>query len=131
MAEGKFTISNPKNGKSYTKALETDTFVGKKLGEKISGDEVGLPGYELQITGGSDNAGFPMREDIPGHGRSQPLLTKGVGIHISRKGMRKRKTVMGREIGPTTAQINLKVLKEGPKSIEENYGIQPKEAASQ
>ncbi len=128
MAEIKFTISN-KTGKSYNKAVDTDSFVGKKIGEKVAGDEIGLPGYELQITGGSDNAGFPMRPDILGHGRSQPLLTRGVGIHLSRKGMRKRKTVIGREINNTFAQINLKVVKEGSKSIEENFGIAPAETS--
>lgn len=127
MAEIKFTIST-KTGKSYNKAIDTDSFNGKKIGEKVSGDDVGLPGYELQITGGSDTAGFPMRPDVLGHGRAKPLLTGGVGIHLKRKGMRKRKTVIGREINNTFAQINLKVVKEGSKSIEENFGIAPKEA---
>lgn len=128
--EGKATISNPKTGKSYNRPIETDNFIGKKLGETVSGSEVGLDGYELQFVGGSDNAGFPMRHDIPGHERAQPLLTGGVGIKLKRKGLRIRKTVMGREVGHKTAQLNFKIIKEGPKSIEESFGIETKEEAA-
>ena len=53
---------------------------GMKIGDKVNGDLVEMPGYELVITGGSDNAGFPMRKDIQGSGRKRPLLSGGVGV---------------------------------------------------
>ena len=40
--------------------------VAEKIMEKIDGNTLGLSGYELQITGGSDKSGFPMRRDIEG-----------------------------------------------------------------
>ncbi|MEK6940411.1 MAG: 30S ribosomal protein S6e [Nanoarchaeota archaeon] len=126
MAEIKFNISNPKTGKSYKRTIETNEFLGKQMNNTINGELLELPGYELQITGGSDNSGFPMRADIPGSKRIKALLSGGTGIHLKMKGLRKRKSVTGREIGSSIAQINLKIIKAGPKSIEENYGIEPK-----
>jgi len=36
---------------------------------------VGLPGYELRITGGTDRDGFPMQPDLPGPGHQRILLS--------------------------------------------------------
>ncbi len=103
-------------GESYQKTI-SDELIGKKISDKISGDLIGLKGYELEITGGSDTAGFPMRRDIPGIGRKKPLLTRGPGVHIDIKGERIRKTVRGNTISNDTAQINLKVLKVGSEDL--------------
>lgn len=118
MVEIKIVIGH--KGKSYQKTI-SDELVGRKLGEKISGDLIGLKDYKLEITGGSDTAGFPMRKDVPGIGRKKPLLTKGPGVYIERKGMRIRKTIRGNTISDDTAQINLKVLKEGSESLEKLF----------
>jgi len=40
--EFKFVISDPKTGKSYQKALNNEWFVGKKIGDKVEGNLVGL-----------------------------------------------------------------------------------------
>lgn len=122
MPEFKITINDPKTGKSYNKVLETDIFKRKKLHEKITGDALGLKGYELEITGGSDTSGCPMRFDIEGTAKRRALLTGGVGVVIPRHGARIRKTVRGNEISLDTAQVNLKVVKEGGKKIEEIFG---------
>ena len=122
MPEFKLTINDTKTGKSYNKVLDTDTFKRKKLHDKIPGDSIGLKGYELEITGGSDTSGFPMRSDIKGVAKRRALLTGGVGVTISRKGARIRKTVRGAEISLDTAQINLKIVKYGPKKLEELFG---------
>ncbi len=128
MAEIKCVISDAKNGRSYQKAVDDTPFIGKKIGEKISGSYIGLTGYELQITGGSDKSGFPMRQEIEGIGRKKILLKKGnVGARIKKKGLILRKTIVGNTIGANTAQINLKIATYGSKSIEELLGIQPKE----
>ena len=126
--EFKFVISDPKSGKSFSRAVNDDSFIGKKIGDLVSGSSLGLTGYELKITGGSDNAGFPMRQDISGSGRKKMLLKKGdTGINIKEKGVIYRKLVVGNAIGQNTAQVNLMVTKHGSKSIEELFGIQPKE----
>ncbi|MFH0752382.1 MAG: 30S ribosomal protein S6e [archaeon] len=127
--EIKLVINNPKTGRSYQKQLEGEFLVGMKIGAKVNGDNIGLPGYELEITGGSDNAGFPMRRDIDSSGRKQALLTKGPGVHINREGMKKRKTVRGNTIGEVTAQVNLKITKLGSKDLEELLGIKKEEPA--
>ncbi len=61
MAEFKLTISDPKTGKAYQKQIkddETRIFIGKAISEKVIGDSFGLTGYEFEIRGGSDAAGF-------------------------------------------------------------------------
>jgi small subunit ribosomal protein S6e len=122
MAELRFVINDTKTGKSYQKALETQDFDGKKLGETVKGDFLGLEGYELEITGGSDYAGFPLRKDIEGPARKRGLFKGGVGMRkVERKGIRKRKTVCGNTITEQTVQINLKVTKAGTKKLEEIF----------
>ena len=108
MAEIKITISDPKTGKSYNKVLDTDMFKGKKVRDKVSGDELGLTGYELEIRGGSDKSGFPIRPDLAGTAKKKVLATSGVGVTIKRKGSKVRKTLRGNEISLDTAQVNLK-----------------------
>ncbi len=130
--EFKFVISDPKTGKSYQKALNNEWFVGKKIGDKVEGNLVGLKNYELVITGGSDNAGFPMRKGVDIAGRKKILSGKGTGVHVEGKGVRIRKTVRGSIISDQIAQINLKVEKQGSENIEDLLGIkkeEPKPAA--
>ena len=122
MAEFKLTINNPKTGKSYKhdiKDSHADALLTKDLGETVSGSAVGLDGYEFEITGGSDNAGFPMRSGLLGTGRKRIFAYGGVGFSgrdrwkKTQKGLRMKVAVAGQKIGPSTTQINLKVLKEG------------------
>ena len=122
MVEVRFVINDTKNGKTFQNGLEDETLVGKKMGETVSGDFLGLEGYELQIRGGSDFAGFPMRADIDGPIRKKALLGSGVGVKVDRKGMKKRKTVCGNQVTVNTAQLNLMVKKYGPKSLEDIFG---------
>lgn len=133
MPEFKCVISDPKTGKSYQKSISDDSLLGRKIGENIPGSFFGLPGYELQITGGSDTAGFPMRKASEGLGRKRLVLTSGPGFKKMKKPVQhkekphyrlsKRKTIRGNTISPFTAQINLKIAKHGTKSIEELYGV--------
>lgn len=98
-----------------------DGLKGKKIGDIIKGSITGvkeLEGYELKITGGTDNAGFPMRADISGSARKRILTGKGVGMRKSpEKGFRRRKTVAGNMIYEGTAQINVVVVKKGKIDI--------------
>ena len=125
----KLCINDVKTGKSYNKELnenELDAFLNKKINDKIEGHFFGFSGYEFHISGGSDNAGFPMRFDVDGIGRKRPLLTRGPGVKINVRGMRKRKTVRGNTVSQFTSQINLKVLKYGNKNIAEILGVEEK-----
>lgn len=135
MADIKCVVNDPKTGKSYSKALADSTAVaGRKLGEKLSGSLIELPGYELQIVGGSDIAGFPLRRDLEGTRRKKLLLVRGdIGLRQGRKGDVYRKTVSGNTINDTTAQLNLKITTYGSKSVEDLWGIKQegKPAASQ
>lgn len=118
MAEFKLVISD--KGKSTQKEVKEDaanSFVGMKLGDKVSGDTIGLAGYEFEISGGSDYCGFPMRKDVAGTKRKRILTTASTGVKIKRKGMRARKTVCGNTIHEQISQINLKVTKAGAKPI--------------
>jgi small subunit ribosomal protein S6e len=126
MTEFKFVINDVKTGKSYQKVLDSDVFLGKKIGDKIQGSIVGLKNYDLVISGGSDKSGFPMRKDIEITGRKKILSQKSVGIKINEKGKRIRKTVRGSIISDQTAQINLKVEKYGTETIAKLLGIEEK-----
>lgn len=119
MAEFKVVIGT-KDGKCVQKEVkeaEAQALVGKKIGEKISGDNIGFAGYEFELTGGSDYCGFPMRKDVRGPGRKRILAVSGVGLKKGRKGMRQRKTVVGNTVSDKITQINLKVLKEGKAKL--------------
>ena len=113
MPDLKLTINDPKTGKSFTKVVpetESSFFRGRKIKESIHGDTFGMKGYELVITGGSDTSGFPMRFDVEGQGRKRPLLTKGPGVHIKRKGMKTRKINLETE-KLTRTKLNMKICR--------------------
>jgi len=125
MVNFKVVISDPKSGKSYQREVDSNTvtvFKRKKIGDKIDGKPLGLDGYEFEITGGSDNSGFPMRKDVEGIGRKRILLIEGVGLRKVRKGTRIRKTVCGNTISLNTAQINIKILKYGKEKLGPDEG---------
>ena len=121
MAQFKIVVGT-KNGKCVQKELSEDeskSLLGKKIGESLAGEGIGFAGYEFLITGGSDHCGFPMRKDVDGAGRKRILAVKGIGLKKKAKGIRQRKTVCGNMINPKTAQINMKVTKEGAEKLVE------------
>lgn len=125
-------VNDVKTGKSYQKQVDNTSFSGRNIGDTLPGTALGLVGYELQITGGSDTAGFPLKKELEGGGRKKLLLKKGdTGIRDVRPGDVVRKTVRGHAMTDFVAQINLKISKYGTKSVEELLGVQPKEGAAQ
>ncbi len=130
MADFKFVISEPATRKSHQLAVAQDkaiSIVGKKIGEEFSGDIIGLSGYTLQITGGTDKDGFAMYPSLNGPGRRKILL-KGVPNFYPRlQGERRRKTVRGNTISQDLIQINVKVVKKGEKDLEEIAPTKKKE----
>lgn len=124
----KIVLSDPKSKKAYQveKEQRATGLVGKKIGENIPGDSIGLPGYEIQVTGGSDKQGFPMRRDVEGAVRKKILISNPPGFHPKTKGQRKRKSIRGNTVSPDIVQVNIKVVKEGTKKIEELLGVKAK-----
>ncbi|RLI18007.1 30S ribosomal protein S6e [Candidatus Bathyarchaeota archaeon] len=117
MAKFKVIISDPEDGTSKMVELEearTVPLIGRKIGEIIDGAIVGLPGHKLQITGGSDKDGFPMRRNVHGGVRRKIILSGGTGFNPQKEGERRRKTVRGNVITEEIVQINLKIV-EKPK----------------
>ncbi|HLC67304.1 MAG TPA: 30S ribosomal protein S6e [archaeon] len=121
MASFKFVVSDGKNSYQTEKDQKDAPIFGKTIGDVVDGEFLGLTGYELQITGGSDKDGFPMRKDIEGQLRKRFLLTKGSGFNTDIKGLRRRKMLRGNTIGDDIAQINCKVVKKGSVAIEEVF----------
>jgi len=124
MANFKVVISDPKTKKAYQKEIDQGAsgILQKKIGDKVKGDSMGLVGYELQVTGGSDKQGFPMRRDIDGIARKKILLTVGTGFKTKVRGKRKRKSIRGNTVSSNISQINVKVIGYGNKGIEELIG---------
>lgn len=105
-------------GKSYQKTCENQ-FLGLKIGNKVDGAMIGLKGYELEIMGGSDFCGFPMRKGIETAARKKGFFGKGLGVkkRIDRDGKRIKKTVVGGIVSDRIAQLNLKVVKAGADDL--------------
>lgn len=130
MASFAVVISDPGTKKSYQTQLEQDkgvSLIGKKITDDISGDILGLSGYTLKITGGSDKDGFPMHPAVLGQGRKRALLIKPPGFHPKFDGERRRKTVRGNTISSDIVQINCRVVKKGEKTLEEVFPPKAKE----
>ena len=118
----KLVISDPESKKAIQFELDdakTNALIGKNVGDIIEGDVIGLPGYKLKITGGSDNSGFPIRPDVHGSGKKRILIRGPPGFKPARKGVAKRKTVRGRELSGAISQVNMRVEEKGTTPLEE------------
>ncbi len=124
MVDFKTIVNDVKTGKSYNVAVSghhANSLIGKNIGEVVDGIFVGLPGYKLKITGGSDGNGTPMRKDLPGGRKRKLLLSDGLGFHEKYPGERKRTAVRGSAISAEIVQINMAISEYGPKSVEEIF----------
>ena len=147
--------TNPdNNGRSYNMSVSGNNlsqFLGKKIGDVVDGIFVGegeqtLAGYKLEITGGSDKTGTPMRSDLSGGNRQSILVTESTGfkghslVHKTKKGekkrfrykpdgMRKRRYFRGNTVTQDTRQINLKVIEAANKSLADILGASSEESS--
>lgn len=113
MAEFQVAVADPTDGQTYQHEVDgqdANRFLGRELGEEVDGGAVGLDAYTLELTGGSDETGRPMREDVPGAQIRERLLDGGVGFNPTRDGERKRITVRGRQVSEETAQVNATIV---------------------
>ncbi len=129
MANFKIVLSDPKSRKAYQKEVEQKAagLLGKKIGETIDGGALGLAGYKIELTGGSDKDGFPMRRDVDGAAKKKILLSSGPGFHPDWPGKRKRKSIRGNMVSEAITQVNAKVVQAGGKTIEDCWNIKAKE----
>lgn len=126
----KIVVSDPKSGKAYNIELEdaaAKSIVGLKVGAEFDAASIGLAGYKLKITGGTDSDGFPIRPDVHGRVRPRILLRKGPGFKPTRDGLVRRKRVRGDAITPDIAQVNAVVTKSGKKAIDKILGSSDEE----
>ena len=145
-----FKLDLTYKGKTVHLDAEAEALVGKKIGDIVSGEDIkkDLEGAEFMITGASDKAGFPSYSKVEGTGLKRVLLKKGFCLHKRHKkkktatgrlmdGVRMRRTVRANTISSDIVQINLKMTKEGPKSLaamlgkEEKPAEKPAETATQ
>jgi small subunit ribosomal protein S6e len=152
MSEGSFNAvvndTDPSNsGRSYNMSISGNNqsqFLGKKIGDVVDGIFVGegektLAGYKLEITGGSDKTGTPMRSDLIGGARQSILVTASTGfkghdlVHKAKggekkrfrykpDGLRMRRYFRGNTITQDTRQINLKVVEAANKTLDTILG---------
>ncbi len=121
MAKFKVIVSDPQTGTSKVQELEearAAPFIGRKIGETMDGAVVDMPATKLQILGGSDKDGVPMRPNVHGGVRRNVVLSEGVGFNAKRGGERRRKAVRGNIITDEIVQINLKVIEQPNKPKE-------------
>ncbi|KAB0405523.1 hypothetical protein E2I00_002676, partial [Balaenoptera physalus] len=95
-------ISFPATG--FQKLIEVNderklrTFYEKRTATEVAADALGeeWKGYVVQISGGNDKQGFPMKQGVLTHGRVRLLLSKGHSCYRpKRTGERKHKSVQG------------------------------------
>ncbi|GGL29025.1 30S ribosomal protein S6e [Halarchaeum grantii] len=122
MATFNVVVADPAEGTAHAVEIEgqdANRFIGREIGDEVDGGAVGLTGCTLEITGGSDEAGRPMRPGVAGSGLDDVLATGGVGYNPDRDGERRRISVRGREVSDATVQINVKVVETGEQSVAE------------
>ncbi len=118
-----------KEGKTFKVETDSENLIGKRIGDSFYGEEISpnLSGYEFEITGTSDKAGFPGLKDIEGAALKKILLTYGPGMKQTRpKGLRVKKSIRGNTISKDTSQINVKVKTKGAKKLEDIFPEQAK-----
>lgn len=130
MVEFKIVVNDIKKGTSHNIQVSghhANSLIGKKINDEVDGIFVSLPGYKLQITGGTDKDGFPMRKDLQGTSRRRLLLSKGLGFQPHESGKRKKKAVRGNTVSQDIVQINMKVIKHSSRAIEDLLKAEKKE----
>ncbi|KAH9385436.1 small subunit ribosomal protein S6e [Nematocida major] len=120
----KLSIANPE--RTTQKVVEIEHNVQSALYEKrikdiIDGKVISneWAGFLLQITGGTDKQGFPMKPGVMTPERVRLLLKKGdIGFRCTDKSLRRRKSVRGDVVSEQIGVLNLKVVKEGEHVFE-------------
>lgn len=132
MAKFKVIVSDPETGTSKVVELEearAAPLIGRKIGETIDGTVVDLPAHKVQLMGGSDKDGVPMRGNVHGGVRRAVVLSGGAGFSPKKKGERRRKTVRGSIITDEIVQINMKIAEKPAGKAAEPKAQEPAKSA--
>jgi len=118
--------------KTELKSPDADQLFNKKIGDTFRGELIGLQGFELQITGGTDKAGFAMYKNLDGIGRRRLLMKGPPSYHVPKKfkGKLKKKTIRANTISNDIVQINCKITKWGDVDLMKHFNVMPKEEAA-
>jgi len=130
MAEFKVVIADKKTGRAYNVDAGSGAagaLIGKKIGDEVDAGPLGLAGYRMKITGGSDRTGTPANGSLLGAGRRNLLVSGGVGYHPKMDGQRMRKMLRAKEITAEFVQVNALVTAYGEKPLEEIFPAKPAE----
>ena len=130
MAEFTVAVADPESGHTYqieVDGQDANRFIGRELGDEVDGGAVGLTGYTLELTGGSDTAGRPMRPDVRGTATKAIMSDGGVGFEPTTDGERKRITIRGREVSSETRQINARITERGSDDVDALLGAEDDE----
>jgi len=126
MAEFQVVVGDPDTGESYQFEVadaDANRFLGRSLGEEVDGGAVGLDGYTLRLTGGSDAAGRPLKASLPGPSLREVLVAeRTVGYRPTGDGVRRRVTVRGSEITDEVAQVNAAIVERGSADVADLLG---------
>lgn len=118
----KIVYSDPKTGKSAQMQLDNERsalLMNHRINETIDGETIGLSGYKLKITGGSDKSGFAMDSSIGGAIKTKSLRL--VSKSGKKKGQYKRSTVRGNTISADTELVNMVIVEYGSKPVAELF----------
>jgi len=110
-------VSDPETGMSQKVEIEDarmSPLIGRRIGEVMDGAVANLSGHKIQLTGGCDKDGIPMRPDVHGGVKARIILSGGVGFKPRNPGERRRKTVRGNIVTAETIFLNFKIV-EKPK----------------
>lgn len=118
----KIVFSDPKTGRTTQMQLDKDKepmFLNHKINDVIDGAALGLSGYKLKITGGSDSSGFAMDRSITGSIKTKVL--RRVAKSGKLKGQYKRSTVRGNTVTNDTELVNTIIVEYGDKPAAELF----------
>jgi small subunit ribosomal protein S6e len=118
----KIVYSDPKTGKTAQIQLDKEResiFINHNINDVVDGSALGLVGYKLKITGGSDTSGFGLDRSITGAIKTKVL--KRISTTGRHKGQYRRSTVRGGMISNDTALVNTIIVEYGEKPVTELF----------
>ena len=123
-------------GEQSFKAVINDTNPNVRHKDKNGKWRTGGSAWSVEITGGSDLTGRPMRPELAGGGIKSVLITAGIGYKGKRfvnkrgkiyrykyDGLRRRRNLRGNVVSQDTRQINLKITEVGNRSLDAIFGL--------
>jgi small subunit ribosomal protein S6e len=126
-------VADPETGKAQKVEIEDarmTSLIGRRIGEVMDGTVANIPGKRIQLMGGIDKDGIPMRPDVHGGVKTRIILSGGVGYKPSHKGQRRRKVIRGNTVTAETIFLNFKLVK-APEKPSEKPAKKPAEKTAE